>query len=109
LLILLADVEFYWITSHTHSPSRLSCRPTQQQARSKSIRHACVSMSHDLRTCLQVSYGPMIARAFCVGTDTSPAWEEAVPIGVIELGTSASQPSSCCESVGPLSVYHEPA
>lgn len=51
----------------------------------------------------------MIARAFEVGTETSPAWEEAVPMGVIELGTSASQPSSCCESTGPLSVYQEPA
>jgi hypothetical protein len=51
----------------------------------------------------------MIARAFSVGTETSPACEEAVATGVIELGTSASQPSSCCESNGPLSVYHEPA
>ena len=56
-----------------------------------------------------VSYGPMIARAFEVGTETTPACEEAVPTGVMELGTSASQPSSCCESCGPLFVYQEPA
>jgi hypothetical protein len=28
---------------------------------------------------------------------------------VVELGTASSQPSSCCESCLPLSVYHEPA
>lgn len=55
------------------------------------------------------SYGPMIARACGVGTEISPSFEDAVPIGVMELGTSASQPSSCCESSGPLSVYQEPA
>lgn len=51
----------------------------------------------------------MIARAFGVGTVTSPSFEDAEPTGVIELGTSDSQPSSCCERSGPLFVYHEPA
>lgn len=50
-----------------------------------------------------------MARAFDVGTEIFPSFEEAVPIGVIELGTSANQLSSCCERRGPLSVYHEPA
>lgn len=50
-----------------------------------------------------------MARAFGVGTETSPSFEETVPTGVIEPGTSANQLSSCCERRGPLSVYHEPA
>jgi hypothetical protein len=50
-----------------------------------------------------------MARAFGVGIETSPCCEDAVPMGVVELGTSSSQPSSCCESCLPLSVYQEPA
>jgi hypothetical protein len=51
----------------------------------------------------------MIARASGVGIATSPSCEDAVPMGVVELGTACSQPSSCCESWLPLAVYHEPA
>jgi hypothetical protein len=51
----------------------------------------------------------MMARAFDVGIDTAPPCEDAVPIGVVELGTWASQWSSCWDSVAPSSVYHEPA
>lgn len=53
----------------THSPSQQSCRPMQRQVRSKSIQHACMSMSlmlYSKRDC--DSYGPIIARAFGVGT-----------------------------------------
>lgn len=50
-----------------------------------------------------------MARAFGVGIETSPCCEDAVPIGVVELGTASSQPSSCFESCWLLSVYQEPA
>jgi hypothetical protein len=30
-------------------------------------------------------------------------------MGVVALGTAPSQPSSCCDSSCPLSVYQEPA
>lgn len=51
----------------------------------------------------------MIARALGVGIVTWPCWDDAEPIGVVELGTAASQPSSCCDRSCPLSVYQEPA
>jgi hypothetical protein len=51
----------------------------------------------------------MMARAFSVGIETSPSCEDAEPMGVVDLGTASSQPSSCCESSCPLSVYQEPA
>ena len=51
----------------------------------------------------------MMARAFGVGIETWPCCEEAEPMGVVELGTASSQPSSCCERSCPLSVYQEPA
>lgn len=51
----------------------------------------------------------MIARAFGVGIETAPACAEAVPMGVVELGTCSSHWSSWRESVGPWSVYQEPA
>jgi hypothetical protein len=82
----------------------------QQQARSTSIQRACVSMS--LTSCIHiilVAHGAIIARAFGVGMETSPCCEDAEPIGVVELGTASSQPSSCPESCWPLSVYQEPA
>lgn len=50
-----------------------------------------------------------MARAFGVGIETSPCCDEAVPMGVVELGTASSQPSSCLESCWRLSVYQEPA
>lgn len=55
------------------------------------------------------SHGAIMARAFCVGIETSPCCEDVVPMGVVVLGTSSSQSSSCCESCLPLAVYHEPA
>ena len=57
----------------------------------------------------RIAYGAIIARALGVGIETSPCWDEAVPIGVVVSGTWASQPSSCCESLAPLLSYHEPA
>jgi hypothetical protein len=56
-----------------------------------------------------VAHGAMMARAFGVGIVMLPCCEDVVPMGVVELGTSSSQPSSCCESCLPLSVYQEPA
>jgi hypothetical protein len=55
------------------------------------------------------AHGAMIARAFGVGIATSPCCEDVEPMGVVELGTASSQPSSCWESCWPLAVYHEPA
>jgi hypothetical protein len=42
-----------------------------------------------------IAHGAMIARAFGVGMETSPCCEDAEPMGVVELGTASSQPSSC--------------
>jgi hypothetical protein len=82
----------------------------QQQARSRSIPRACVVMSLELLLLVHsVAHGAIIARALGVGMETSPCCEDVEPIGVVELGTASSQPSSCCESCLPLSVYHEPA
>lgn len=50
-----------------------------------------------------------MARAFEVGIEMVPACEDADPMGVVELGTWASHWSSWRESVGPSSVYQEPA
>jgi hypothetical protein len=75
-----------------------------------SIQHAYVSMS--LRSFLLIvskAHGAMIARAFGVGMEISPCCDDAEPMGVVELGTASSQPSSWRESCWPLSVYHEPA
>jgi hypothetical protein len=81
----------------------------QQQARSRSIQRACVSMSLMSSVCIHLeAHGAMIARAFGVGIETSPSSEDAVPIGVVESGTASNQPSSCCESCLPLAVYHDP-
>lgn len=93
----------------TRLPSWLSCRPMQQQAQSKSNQHACTFMSLTFFMTFGIPYGPMMARASDVGTVTLPSCADMVPIGVIELGTSASQLSSCSERTGPLFVYHEPA
>jgi hypothetical protein len=35
----------------------------------------------------KVAYGAMMARTFDVGIETVPPCEDAVPIGVVELGT----------------------
>lgn len=51
----------------------------------------------------------MMARASGVGIETWPCCEETEPIGVVVAGTSASQPSSCCDRSCLLSVYQEPA
>jgi len=93
----------------TRLPSSLSCRPMQQQARSKSNQHACTFMSLTVFLTFGIPYGPMMARASDVGTVTLPSCADLVPTGVIELGTSANQPSSCSERTGPLFVYQEPA
>ena len=81
-----------------------------QQAQSRSNPRACTTMS---LLCLlipdQVAYGAMMALAFDVGIETEPCFDEAEPIGVVELGTAASQSSSSWESREPSSVYHEPA
>jgi hypothetical protein len=61
------------------------------------------SLVHD------IAYGAMIALALSVGIVTDPCCEDADPIGVVELGTLASHPSSCRDSVGPSSVYQDPA
>jgi hypothetical protein len=67
-----------------------------QQARSTSIQRACVSMSlASSPHVFVVAHGAMIARAFGVGIETSPCCEDAEPMGVVELGTASSQPSSC--------------
>lgn len=58
---------------------------------------------------MREAYGAMIARAFDAGIETVPAFAEAVPMGVVELGTCSSHWSSWRESVGPWSVYQEPA
>jgi hypothetical protein len=84
----------------------------QPQARNTSIQRVCESMS--LRCLLQrlqvtVAYGAMMARALGVGIATSPCCDEVAPMGVVELGTAASQPSSCCDKTWPLSEYQEPA
>jgi hypothetical protein len=81
----------------------------QQQAQSKSNQHACTFMSLTVFLTFGTPYGPMMARASDVGTATLPSCADLVPTGVIELGTSANQPSSCSERTGPLFVYHEPA
>lgn len=57
----------------------------------------------------QTPYGAIIALAFCVGNDTSPSFEDVEPMGVVEVGTWDSQPSSCWSRVAPLPVYHDPA
>lgn len=51
----------------------------------------------------------MMARAPGAGMDTGPSCEDTVPMGVVELGTSASQPSSCSDSWVGLDVYQDPA
>jgi hypothetical protein len=51
----------------------------------------------------------MMARALGVGIETWPCCEDAEPMGVVESGTSPSQPSSCCDRSCLLSVYQEPA
>ena len=51
----------------------------------------------------------MIARACGVGIETWPCCEEAEPMGVVDSGTSPSQPSSCWDRSCLLSVYQEPA
>ncbi len=59
--------------------------------------HVCMSMSlvfFHISTCVS-SHGAIIARAFAVGIETGPCCEEVEPIGVLEAGTAASQPSSC--------------
>jgi hypothetical protein len=77
------------------------------------VRVASVPVSMSLRSlplsCTMISHGAIIARAFGVGIETSPCCDEAVPMGVVELGTASSQPSSCLESCCLLSVYQEPA
>ena len=55
------------------------------------------------------AYGAIIALAFCTGTKTSPSFEDVDPMGVVELGTWDSQPSSCLSRVAPSPVYHDPA
>jgi hypothetical protein len=50
-----------------------------------------------------------MARALRAGIVTFPCCDEVAPMGVVELGTAASQPSSCCERSWPLSEYQDPA
>lgn len=67
-----------------------------------------MSLAFSVRT-LNIAYGAIIALAFCTGIDVTPCFEDADPMGVVELGTFDSQPSSCCERLAPSSVYHDPA
>lgn len=108
--LYISRVDLSGGTRRTHSPSRRSCRPTQRQARSTSSRHACVYEPHRLlQYFMLIAHGAIMARACGVGIETSPCCEDAVPMGVVELGTSSSQSSSCWESCLPFAVYHEPA
>lgn len=73
-------------------------------------QHVCklISLAVHFNT-FNEAHGAIMARALDVGIVTSPCFDEAVPMGVDDEGTSSSQPSSCLESAFPLSVYHEPA
>jgi len=64
---------------------------------------------HFLAATSNVAYGAIIALAFCTGIAISPCFEDSDPMGIVELGTLDSQPSSCCDRVAPSSVYHDPA
>lgn len=56
-----------------------------------------------------MAYGAMMALAPDTGIDTCPCCEDVVPMGLVELGTSASHPSSSCESTSPSAEYQVPA
>lgn len=90
----------------------------QRQAPNMSIQHACREhmslrrVSREFIPLLQVTvvaYGAMMALAPGAGIATGPFCEEAVPIGVTELGTAASHVSSSWESSDLLEEYQEPA